>query len=230
MNSVRPTDILIDVALISRVVQAYLVSVTFSNSQVSAHTKNDGGFRHDGDEHDQMSMKMYHPTAKSVDRTMHITNNWLQSNSRNSQNFAMGKSPQSKATKKVEKSSSSTAAAVSDQPSLRAAANEDICNEDHLWADDDEDLIKEETSTVQAEDADVVIVNRSSNDRVFDDKAARCFIVVAMGRVEYKNVKQRGLEDKLEPVINITIVDPTGVVRTIICWGEQAHLLETWFK
>ena len=105
----------------------------------------------------------------------------------------MGKSPQSKATKKVEKSSSSTAAAASDQPSLRAAANEDICNEDHVWAHDDEDLIKEEKSTVQAEDADVVIVNRSSNDRVFDDKAARCFIVVAMGRVECKNVKQRGV-------------------------------------
>ena len=68
----------------------------------------------------------------------------------------MGKSPQSKATKKVEKSSSSTAAAASDQPSLRAAANEDICNEDHVWAHDGEDLIKEEKSTVQAEDADVL--------------------------------------------------------------------------
>ena len=142
----------------------------------------------------------------------------------------MGNSPQSKATKKVEKSTSSTAAAAPDQSSLRAAANENISNEDHVWSHDDEDLIIEEKNSVQAEEDDVVIVNRSSKDRVFDDKAARCFIVVAMGKVEYKNVKQRGLEDKLEPVINITIVDPIGVARTIICWGEQAHLLEAWFK
>ena len=142
----------------------------------------------------------------------------------------MGKSPQSKATKKVEKSTSSTAAAAPDQSSLRAAANEDISNEDQVWSHDDEDLIIEEKNSVQAEEDDVVIVNRSSKDRVFDDKAARCFIVVAMGKVECKNVKQRGLEDKLEPVINITIVDPIGVARTIICWGEQAHFLEAWFK
>ena len=98
--------------------------------------------------------------------------------------LAMGKSPQSKATKKVEKSTSFTAAAAPDQFSLRATANEDISNEDHVWSLDDEDLIKEEKSSVQAEEDDVVIVSRSSNDRVFDDKVARCFIVVAMGRVE----------------------------------------------
>ena len=142
----------------------------------------------------------------------------------------MGKSPQSKATKKVVKSTSSTPATAPDQSSLRAAANEDISSEDHVWSLDDEDLIKEEINSVQAEDDDVVIVNRSSNDRVFDDNVTRCFIVVAMETVEYKNVKQRGLEDKLEPVINITIVDPMGVVRTIICQGGQVHLLEAWFK
>ena len=131
----------------------------------------------------------------------------------------MGKSSQSKAAKKVENSTSSTAAAPQDQSSLRAAANEDKSSEDHVWPLDDEDLIKEEKYSVQAEEDDVVIVNRSSNDRLFDDKVARCFIVIAI-------VKQRGLEDKLEPVINITIVDPMGVVRTIICWGEQAHFLE----
>ena len=85
MNSVRPHDILSDVALISRVVQTYLVLVTFSNSQVSAHTNNDGGFRHGGDDHDQMSIKMYHPMTKRVDGTMHIKNNLLQSNLRNYQ-------------------------------------------------------------------------------------------------------------------------------------------------
>ena len=138
----------------------------------------------------------------------------------------MGKSSQSKAAKKVENSTSSTAAAPQDQSSLRAAANEDKSSEDHVWPLDDEDLIKEEKDSVQAEEDDVVVVNRSSNDRVFDDKVARCFVLIAMGRVEYKNVKQRGLEDKLEPVVNITIVDPMGVVRTIICWGEQAYRLE----
>ena len=58
MNSARPHDILSDVALISRVVETYLVSVTFSNSQVSAHTNNDGEFRHGGDDDDQMSIEM----------------------------------------------------------------------------------------------------------------------------------------------------------------------------
>ena len=58
MNSARPHDILSDVALISEVVQTYLVSVTFSNSQVSAHTNNDGGFRHGGDDDAQMSIEM----------------------------------------------------------------------------------------------------------------------------------------------------------------------------
>ena len=139
----------------------------------------------------------------------------------------MGKSPQSKASKKFEKSTSSTAAASQDQSSIGAGANEDISNEDQVWSLDDEGSIKEENDSVQAEEDDVVIVNKSPNDSVFDDKVARCFIVIAMGRVEYKNVKQRGLEDKLEPV---TIVNPIEVVRTIICWGEQAHLLEAWFK
>ena len=91
MNSVRPHDILSDVALISKVVQTYLVSVTFLNSQVSAPTNNDGGFRHGGDDHDQMSIKMYHPMTKSVDGTMHIKNNLLQSNLRNYQKSCNGK-------------------------------------------------------------------------------------------------------------------------------------------
>ena len=58
MNSVRPPDILSDVALISAVLQTSLVSVTFSNLQVSAHTNDDGGFRHGGDDDDQMSIEM----------------------------------------------------------------------------------------------------------------------------------------------------------------------------
>ena len=58
MNSARPHDILSDVALISAVMQCFLVSVTFSNLQVSAQTNNDGGFRHGGDDDDQMSIEM----------------------------------------------------------------------------------------------------------------------------------------------------------------------------
>ena len=51
----------------------------------------------------------------------------------------MGKSPQSKAIKKVEKSTSSKTAASQDQFSLRAAANEDLSSENHVWSLDDED-------------------------------------------------------------------------------------------
>ena len=57
MNSARPHDILSDVALIIAVMQCLVgVGYVFEFTSIGAHI-NDGGFRHGGDDDDQMSIE-----------------------------------------------------------------------------------------------------------------------------------------------------------------------------
>ena len=133
----------------------------------------------------------------------------------------MGKSPSLKPVK-VEKSTSSKEAAD------REALDRSQQPENLVWALDDEESVK-----VEDDDIDVTIstderlYEDSVDDRVYDNKLKRTFIVKTISAVDIKKILGT---DRSEAVLNVYIVDPMGVLRTIVVWGDQAYLVEKWFR
>ena len=97
-----------------------------------------------------------------------------------------------------------------------------------VYALDDEDSVKAEEDEVDViTPLDELVYEDPVDYRVYDDKLKRTFIVKSISSVDIKKILGT---DRSEAVLNIYIVDPTGVLRTIVVWGDQAYLVEKWFR
>ena len=98
----------------------------------------------------------------------------------------------------------------------------------NVYALDDEDSVKAEEEEVDViTPLDELVYEDPVDYRVYDDKLKRTFIVKSISSVDIKKILGT---DRSEAVLNIYIVDPTGVLRTIVVWGDQAYLVEKWFR
>ena len=112
------------------------------------------------------------------------------------------------------------------EASDREAAERSQRPDNIVYALDDEDIVKAEEDEVDIiTSLDELVYEDSVDDRVYDDKLKRTFIVKSISSVDIK--KNLGT-DRSEAVLNIYIVDPTGVY--IVVWGDQAYLVEKWFR
>lgn len=133
----------------------------------------------------------------------------------------MGKSPSLKPVK-VEKSTSSKEADNRETPD-RSQQPQNL-----VWALDDEESVKAEDDDIEITiSTDERVYEDSVDDRVYDDKLKRTFILKTISAVDIKKILGT---DRSEAVLNVYIVDPLGVLRTIVVWGEQAYLVEKWFR
>ena len=97
-----------------------------------------------------------------------------------------------------------------------------------VYALDDEDSVKAEEDEVDViTPLDELVYEDSVDDRVYDDKLKRTLMVKSISSVDIKKILGT---DRSEAVLNIYIVDPTGILRTIVVWGDQAYLVEKWFR
>ena len=97
-----------------------------------------------------------------------------------------------------------------------------------VYALDDEDSMKPEEDEVDVTTSlDEIVYEDSVDDRVYDDKLKRTFSVKSISSVDIKKILGT---DRSEAVLNIYIVDPTGALQTIVAWGDQAYLVEKWFR
>ena len=114
------------------------------------------------------------------------------------------------------------------EASDREAAERSQRPDNIVYALDDEDFVKAEEDEVDIiTPLDELVYEDSVDDRVYDDKLKRTFIVKSISSVDIKKIL--GTE-RFEAVLNTYIVDPTGVLRTIVVWGDQAFLVEKWFR
>jgi hypothetical protein len=145
----------------------------------------------------------------------------------------MGKSPSAKATKVEKSMSSKEATDISQQSENKSKSCKEGASSDHqhgkiVFSLDDEESVQADEDDLQIFNAtEDEVIHDEPDDRVYDSKVHRTFIVKTMSSVEIKKIVQT---ERSEAVLNIHIVDPTGVVRTIIVWGEQAYLVEKWFR
>ena len=114
------------------------------------------------------------------------------------------------------------------EASDREAAERSQRPDNIVYALDNEDFVKAEEDEVDIiTPLDELVYEDSVDDRGYDDKLKRTFIVKSISSVDIKKVL--GTE-RSEAVLNIYIVDPTSVLRTIVVWGDQAFLVEKWFQ
>ena len=100
------------------------------------------------------------------------------------------------------------------EASDREAAERSQRPDNIVYALDDEDFVKAEEDEVDIiTPLDELVYEDSVDDRVYDDKLKRTFIVKSISSVDIKKILGT---DRSEAVLNIYIVDPTGVLRTIV--------------
>ena len=95
------------------------------------------------------------------------------------------------------------------EASDREAAEKSQRPDNIVYALDDEDFVKAEEDEVDIiTPLDELVYEDSVDDRVYDDKLKRTFSPV--------DIKKILGTERSEAVLNIYIVDPTGVLRTIV--------------
>ena len=109
------------------------------------------------------------------------------------------------------------------EASDREAAERSQRPDNIVYALDDEDSMKAEEAEVPL---DELVYADSVEDRVYDDKLKRTFIVKSISFVDIKKILGT---DRSEAVLNIYIVYPTGVLRTIVVVAIKHSLLKSGF-